>query len=74
MAVADVNILLEGLRIAQGGLNSAVAKEALHLFQRHPALKRQAGGCVPENVRGDVAGDITAGENLLDLILHGLDF
>ena len=54
MAVTDVNILLEGLRIAQGGLNPAVAQETLDLFQRHPALKGEGSSCVAEDVRGDV--------------------
>ena len=72
MAVADVDILLESLRVPEGGLNPAVAQEALHLFQGHAALEGDGCRCVPENMRGDVAGDIAPGEDLLDLILYGL--
>ena len=72
MAVADVDILLQGLSVSQCCLYPAVAQEALHLLQGHPALEGQGCGCMPENVRCYMAGDIAAGENLLDLILHGL--
>ena len=73
MAVTDVDILLECLRISQRGLNPAVAQEALDLFQRHTALEGQAGGSVPEDVRRNMAGDRTPGKNLLNFILYGLD-
>lgn len=72
MAVADVDILLKGLRVPEGGLNPAVAQEALHLLKGHTALEGQGGGSVPEDVRRHVDADGAAGKDLGDLILDRL--
>ena len=73
MAVADVDILLQRLRVSQRGLDFAMAQEPLDLFERHTALEGQTGGSVPEDVRRDVAVDVAPLQDLLNFILHGLD-
>ena len=73
MAVADVDILLQCLRVPQRGLDFAMAQEPLDLFERHTALEGQAGGSVPEYMRRDVAVDVAPLQDLLNFVLHGLD-
>ena len=68
-----MNILLEGLRVPQRGLDLGMAQEPLNLFKRHTALEGQAGGGVPENVRSDMAVNSATLHDLLDLVLHCLD-
>ena len=73
MAVGEVYILGERLRIAQGCLNPGMAQEPLHLLQRHPALKGERCGSVPENVWRNMTVNSAALHNLLDFVLHRLD-
>ena len=72
MAVTDVHILLEGLRVPQRGLDLGMAKEPLDLFERHPALKSDGSGSMTEDVRRDVAINSATPHDLLNFILHSL--
>ena len=73
MVVAELNILLERFRIAEGSLYPGMAQEPLDLFQRHPALKGKGRGSMTENMRRNVYSNFTSEHNLLDFVLNGLD-
>ena len=50
MIVAELDILLEGLCIAEGCLNTGMPQEPLHLFERHPALEGDGSSSMAEDM------------------------
>lgn len=68
-----MDVLLKRLGVSQRGLYPGMTEEPLDLLQGHPALESQGSGCMPEDVRSDMRGDIAPADDLLDLILHRFD-
>lgn len=71
LLMRELDINVQGFRVAEGRLDPGVTQPFLHLVDGHPALKREGRGRVAENVGRHLDGEIAAGDNPGDLLLQG---
>lgn len=69
--MAELHIIIQYFRIAEGGLDLSVAEELLNLVNRHAALESERCCRMAEDVRGNMDAEIAAGNDLLNLLLNG---